>query len=80
MAYRKDGHKLNTNPLRKIIEIVQVPLTDVRGQQLVIYGEPVFQRKELLECGHIVRIKEDIYGQTNAYRRRCAKCGGNSNA
>lgn len=52
-------------PLRKIIEVVRIP-----GEK---FGWPdVF--KERLECGHIVRIKQDIYGPTNAYRRRCREC------
>lgn len=29
---------------------------------------------ETLECGHTVRRKNDIYGPTNAYRRRCRHC------
>lgn len=30
--------------------------------------------KEELECGHVVPRKQDIYGATNAYRRRCKQC------
>lgn len=29
---------------------------------------------ELLECGHEIMQKRDIYGYTNAYSRRCHKC------
>lgn len=29
---------------------------------------------ELLECGHRQRRKHDIFGPTNAYRRRCRQC------
>lgn len=29
---------------------------------------------ETLECGHTIRRKSDIYGPTNAYRRRCRYC------
>lgn len=29
---------------------------------------------ETLECGHTIRRKTDIYGPTNAYRRRCHYC------
>jgi len=29
---------------------------------------------ETLECGHTIRRKSDIYGPTNAYRRRCRHC------
>lgn len=32
---------------------------------------------EELECGHILPPKKDIYGTTNAYRRRCWKCRDN---
>lgn len=75
-THRKDGRKLNTDPLRKVVEIVHVPLTDIHGEQYINdFGEEVQVRKELLECGHIVRIKQDIYGETNAYARRCQECG-----
>lgn len=29
---------------------------------------------ETLECGHTIHRKRDIYGHTNAYRRRCRHC------
>lgn len=29
---------------------------------------------EVLECGHKQAVKTDIYGETNAVRRRCRKC------
>jgi len=29
---------------------------------------------EVLECGHIQLPVSDIYGETNAYRRRCRAC------
>jgi hypothetical protein len=29
---------------------------------------------ETLECGHTILRKSDIYGPTNAYRRRCRHC------
>lgn len=32
---------------------------------------------ELLECGHVIAQKQDMYGHTNAYRRRCWKCKNN---
>lgn len=31
-------------------------------------------RFEVLECGHVQIQKSDIYGPTNAYRRRCLGC------
>jgi len=32
------------------------------------------RRIEVLECGHEQAQKQDIYGATNAERRRCRKC------
>ena len=32
---------------------------------------------EILECGHRQLPKRDFVGETNAYKRRCRKCGGN---
>lgn len=29
---------------------------------------------ETLECGHVIRRKQDLMGPTNAVRRRCPKC------
>lgn len=46
-------------PLRKVVEEFQTP----EG----------FER-ERLECGHVVNRKQDHYGPTNAYRRRCRFC------
>lgn len=31
--------------------------------------------QEVYECGHARSPKQDAYGETNALRRRCAKCG-----
>ncbi len=30
--------------------------------------------QEVLECGHQQNPRTDIYGETNAARRRCRKC------
>lgn len=30
--------------------------------------------REVLECGHVVRQREDLAGPTNAFRRRCRQC------
>jgi hypothetical protein len=30
--------------------------------------------QEVLECGHCVSIRRDIYGETTADKRRCGKC------
>lgn len=46
------------------------PLRRVVGYGLGEYGEEV----ERLECGHIVRRRCDIFGPTNAVRRRCRWC------
>jgi hypothetical protein len=45
-------------PLRKI--------TDKRNYRNTVV--------EVLECGHEQRIREDMIGETNAYRRRCEQC------
>lgn len=29
---------------------------------------------ETLECGHTIRRKKDLFGHTNAFRRRCRHC------
>lgn len=29
---------------------------------------------ETLECGHVILRKKDLFGYTNAVRRRCRKC------
>jgi hypothetical protein len=34
----------------------------------------IFERNELLECGHIFSTKQDIFGDTHPYRGRCWKC------
>lgn len=65
----------NIDPLRKIVGIEHVPLTDIHGNEYVNdFGETPQVRKERLECGHLINIKQDIYGETNAYRRRCRDC------
>lgn len=54
-------------PLRKIVErqFVDVPMPS---------GRKLTRIYELLECGHRQPEKSDIYGPTNADRRRCRKC------
>jgi len=54
-------------PLRKIVDR---PMVSIGNDGETEY----FMRKELLECGHIVSPKQDIYGPTNAARRRCPQC------
>ena len=55
-------------PLRKIVDRVWVE------SGLMMYGKPLMVMRDKLECGHLVAAKQDIYGPTNAYRRRCRKC------
>ena len=31
-------------------------------------------QRERLECGHVINRKQDVFGHTNAYRRRCRYC------
>lgn len=50
-------------PLRKVLGLVTVWLSDVDSVE-----------HELYECGHHAPRKQDIYGPTNAYRRRCHSC------
>lgn len=65
---RKDGRKLNTDPLRKVVDHAHyVDVSSTPGQEMIL-------RHELLECGHAILPKHDIYGETNATRRRCRKC------
>lgn len=47
-------------PLRKIVRYFTDPLTGVE--------------REEFECGHVRNVKQDIYGPTNAVRRRCTTC------
>lgn len=47
-------------PLRRIVREFNDPRTGA-------------QREEL-ECGHVIGRKKDLYGHTNAFRRRCAQC------
>jgi hypothetical protein len=49
------------HPLRKVIARIQHP-------------EIPSSMVELYECGHYRFPKQDIYGETNANRRRCHKC------
>jgi hypothetical protein len=57
-------------PLRKVIGIESVQISDGKYD-----GIKVFVNREKLECGHTIPIPSDIYGETNAYFRRCKQCG-----
>lgn len=65
------GRKRNppSGPLRKIVGYVKESI----GHHDTL-GEMFIDREEL-ECGHIIPIKQDMFGETNATRRRCRKCG-----
>lgn len=56
-------------PLRKIVGYTEelICKSSLDGSNISIV-------REKLECGHLANIKQDIYGETNAYRRRCKKC------
>jgi hypothetical protein len=51
-------------------DTVSLPLRKIVAEENDQYGRVV----EVLECGHKQTQKEDIYGPTNAYKRRCRKC------
>jgi hypothetical protein len=61
--YRAEAKSRETNsyPLRKI-----VGYDGDEKYPALIY--------ELLECGHKMLPRGDMFGETNAYRRRCRKC------
>lgn len=46
------------------------PLREIIGYYINKHGVEV----EVLECGHAQNRKQDAYGYTTAYRRRCRKC------
>lgn len=53
-----------TAPLRRIIGYVGMPFQTAK----------YLRSLELLECGHAQAAVKDIYGETNATRRRCRGC------
>jgi hypothetical protein len=59
------GLRESKGPLRAIIGYVEVPI--VEGSRWTVI-------RERLECGHVVNIRQDIIGPTNAHRRRCRRC------
>lgn len=59
LSPRQKSRETNKRPLRTIVDT----FTNEHGSIM-----------ERLECGHAQVRKSDIYGPTNAYRRRCRKC------
>jgi hypothetical protein len=60
---RRRPSELLAAPLRAIVDYLEVTIAD-----------GVTAQRELLECGHVVPIKRDMIGETNASRRRCKAC------
>lgn len=52
--------RVNRNPLRTVLD-----------HGVNEYGVLV----EHLDCGHTIHVPQDIYGHTNAEKRRCRLCG-----
>jgi len=48
----------------------RAPLRKIVGYERNQVGSEI----DVLECGHKVHRKHDIYGPTNAIRRRCRQC------
>lgn len=57
--------RVNRNPLRKVIGTIQVKFSSD-----ALYSIPM----EVYECGHYAPTKQDIIGEYEVVRRRCAKC------
>lgn len=47
---------------------------------LPIQGTEYLATRELLECGHARPVRTDIFGATNAVRRRCSACAVGTDA
>jgi len=64
-SFRKHWNGSKNVPLRKVIKLVLMQHPD--------YPKLTVER-ELLECGHLIPVRFDYVGRTNAERRRCRKC------
>ena len=62
-------------PLRNIVDYEKRIVSTGYDHKGDYTGPEVTVTYEVLECGHKQLIKQDIYGETVAVRRRCAKCG-----
>lgn len=77
---RHSFHKNNTKqkPIKIATAIQKAPLKKVINffYKELICGDGIlaYIPYEKLECGHEVVQKQDFYGYTNAYRRRCIQC------
>lgn len=55
-------------PLRRIVRRFSETVENADGVR-------VHLAREELSCGHVVAPRQDIYGPTDAIRRRCRRCG-----
>jgi hypothetical protein len=51
-------------------QTLRCPLRHIVGEGIDEHGVNI----ETLECGHVVRRRQDFIGETNAVRRRCRAC------
>lgn len=54
-------------PLRKVIGTIEVEAGE-------FHGRTTYYHHELLECFHHQSVKQDVYGQYYANKRRCKRC------
>ncbi len=64
MAVKRRGRHIG--PLRKVVGYEAVDVGVLEKYEIM---------HEKLECGHLQLPVKDIIGETNAFRRRCRKCG-----
>jgi hypothetical protein len=63
------GLKEAKGPLRRVLGTFSLPVGITTGiKSTVETGQEVY------ECGHVALPKSDIYGETNAVKRRCRFC------
>lgn len=69
------GLKEKKGPLRRVLFEAMFPVDDEENVQAARQGRaPIEIPFEVYECGHKAVRKSDIYGPTNAARRRCHQC------
>ena len=66
---KRNVRNRNTDPLRKVVKEGIVDAGYWTGEFTGVDVDA-----EELECGHIVRVRQDIIGRTNAFKRRCRYC------